>query len=92
MSVIYSHISLVYFVITIRDACDYDSQADHQHRRDDLTLDITPGGAAHCLETDTFIEEKKKMKKFTSRSGIFSRESLKFLSFGSSSGFSRNRS
>ena len=63
MSVIYSHISLVYFVITVRDAGYNYGQADHQHRRDDLTLDITPGGAAHSLEGRHLVktEERKKM-------------------------------
>ena len=56
MSVIYSHVSLVYLVITVRDAGDHDGQADNQHGRDDLALDIAPGGAAHGLEVETFID------------------------------------
>lgn len=50
MSVIYSHIPLVDFVITVRNAGDHDGQTDHHHGRDDLTPDIAPGRAAHRLE------------------------------------------
>ena len=50
MSVVYSHIPLVDFVITVGNAGDHDGQADHHHGGDDLTLDMTPGRAAHRLE------------------------------------------
>ena len=59
MSVVYSDISLIDFVITVGNAGDQNGQYNHHGGSDDLTLDIAPGGVTHGLESGNKMKVRK---------------------------------